>query len=226
MQGPGRRARAPIPRGSLHNEVVARLRDMIVEGQLSPGEHIPELELCAEFGVSRTPLREALKVLASEGLVELLPSRGAIVKGLTSEAVHDMLTLMGVLEEHAGQLAVRAPDEVIADILSLHSRLLDCYARRDRRDYFNVNQRLHEAIVRATESEALNAVHATLRQRMRRIRYVGSDGETKWRAALQEHEQIAAALAARKGRLLGRLLRRHLENTWRRVKPTLDQTQG
>lgn len=92
----------PIARRSLHDEVVTRLRDAIVEGRLQAGERIPELELCQQFGVSRTPLREALKVLAAEGLVELTQHRGATVKLLTAKDVRDMLDLMGVLEEDAG----------------------------------------------------------------------------------------------------------------------------
>ena len=84
----------PIARTSLHSEVTARLRSLIVESQIKPGERVPELEISKELGVSRTPIREALKVLASEGLVELLPLRGAVVKSFSPKDAADMLEVL------------------------------------------------------------------------------------------------------------------------------------
>src|SRR5689334_15276811 len=95
---------APV-RGSLHERVIAGLRDMIVEGELAAGARIPERVLCERFAVSRTPLREALKALASEGLVELLPNRGARVTRLTEQDVEDMFQVMASLEALSGTLA-------------------------------------------------------------------------------------------------------------------------
>jgi DNA-binding GntR family transcriptional regulator len=211
----------PIARRSLHDEVVTRLRDAIVEGRLQAGERIPELELCQQFGVSRTPLREALKVLASEGLVELTQHRGAAVKLLTAKDVQDMLDLMGVLEEFAGQLACGAGAEDLDAIEALHARMMECYQRRERRGYFQLNQEIHDAIVRAGGSAPLISVHAGLKARMRRVRYLGSDGAAEWREAVAEHEGIMAALRTRDGATLGQRLRQHLANTWRRVAPFL-----
>src|SRR5919202_3288251 len=96
---------APPPRGSLHERLVGALRDLIIEGELEAGARVPERLLCERFGVSRTPLREALKALASEGLVELLPNRGARVTRLTPEDVEDMFQVMGALEALSGTLA-------------------------------------------------------------------------------------------------------------------------
>ena len=93
----------PIARTSLHGEVTARLRDLIVEGRLKPGLRIAELDVAKSLGVSRTPVREALKVLASEGLVELLQLRGAVVKAFTPKDAQDMLAMIALLEEYAGQ---------------------------------------------------------------------------------------------------------------------------
>lgn len=218
-------AAAPIARRSLHDEVVTRLRDAIVEGRLQAGERIPELELCQQFGVSRTPLREALKVLASEGLVELTQHRGAAVKLLTSKDVQDMLDLMGVLEEYAGQLACRADAEELRAIEGLHARMMECYQRRERRSYFQLNQEIHDAIVRASGSAPLANVHATLKARMRRVRYLGSDGAAEWREAVAEHEGIMAALRERDATALGQRLRQHLANTWRRVAPFVGRSE-
>jgi DNA-binding GntR family transcriptional regulator len=208
---------APIARASLHDEVTARVRDMIVDGRLTPGAPIPELELAQQLGVSRTPLREALKVLASEGLVELLPRRGAVVKVFTAKDAQDMLSLLALLEEHAGPLACAASDSVIAEILVLHERMRGHYARRERPEYFRLNQEIHNAIVRAAGNPTLDLLHGILRTRMRRIRYIGNNAPDNWAAAMAEHESFIAALKARDGARLGRLLREHIENTWPRV---------
>jgi DNA-binding GntR family transcriptional regulator len=208
---------APIARASLHDEVTARVRDMIVDGRLTPGAPIPELELAQQLGVSRTPLREALKVLASEGLVELLPRRGAVVKVFTAKDAQDMLSLLALLEEHAGPLACAASDSVITEILALHERMRGHYARRERPEYFRLNQEIHNAIVHAAGNPTLDLLHGILRTRMRRIRYIGNNAPDNWAAAMAEHESFIAALKARDGARLGRLLREHIENTWPRV---------
>src|SRR5919206_3275669 len=95
----------PSPRAMLHDEIVARLRDMLIEGVIPPGARVPERELCAAFGISRTPLREALKVLAAEGHVTLLPNRGARAAKLTSKDVQDLFEVCEGLEAIAGELA-------------------------------------------------------------------------------------------------------------------------
>src|ERR1700738_2048711 len=96
-----------ISRISLHDETVSRLRAMILEGELLPGSRIAERELCDRFGISRTPLREALKVLAAEGLVELLPHRGARVSRLSDHELRDAFEIVSALEALAGELACR-----------------------------------------------------------------------------------------------------------------------
>ncbi|MFO1323324.1 MAG: GntR family transcriptional regulator [Burkholderiales bacterium] len=207
----------PIARGSLHDEVTARVRDMIVDGRLEPGAPIAELELARQLGVSRTPLREALKVLASEGLVELLPRRGAAVKVFTPKDAQDMLSLIALLEEHAGRLACNAGGAEIDAIVDLHERMRIHYERRERPEYFRLNQEIHNAIVRAAGNPTLAMLHGILRTRLRRIRYIGNQAPENWSAAMAEHEGICEALRARDGPRLGRLLREHLDNTWPRV---------
>lgn len=210
----------PIARGSLHDEVTSRVRDMIVDGRLLAGAPIPELELAQQLGISRTPLREALKVLASEGLVELLPRRGAMVKVFTAKDAQDMLATIAVLEEHAGRQACRASDAEIAAILALHEQMRRHFERRERPEYFRLNQEIHNAIVRAAGNPTLAMVHGVLRTRMRRIRYIGNQSPENWSAAMAEHEAFIDALRDRDADRLGRLMRQHLENTWPRVSST------
>src|SRR5215470_9285335 len=111
-----------IHRRTLHDELVALLRNMIIEGELRPGSRISESRLCTRFGVSRTPLREALKVLSVEGLVRLLPNKGASVVRVTHKQVEETLAILGVLEALAGELAcARIDNEGFGRIKSTHT---------------------------------------------------------------------------------------------------------
>jgi len=202
----------PISRSSLHEEVVARLRTAIVEAELAPGSRINERELCERFGVSRTPLREALKVMASEGLVVLLPNRGARVATLTRKDIEDTFAVMACLEALSGELAcARIGDEAIAEIRALHYEMLAHHARRDLAAYYRLNERIHEMILAASENPVLIATHASLALRIRRARYTADMPRDWWNQAVQEHEQILDALTRRDGAAVGVLLRNHLE---------------
>src|SRR5215471_9152127 len=138
---------------SLHDEILTRLRDYIVEGNIVDGGRVPERQLCEMLGISRTPLREALKVLASEGLVELLPNRGARVRTLSEQDLGELFDVMGGLEGLAGRLACEnITDEEIAEIERLHYEMYGFYLRNDMHNYFLLNQRIHEQIVAASRN--------------------------------------------------------------------------
>ena len=120
-----------ITRTSLHLELVERLQSLIINGGLEPGAKVPEKNLCEQFGVSRTPMREALKVLASDGLVDLKPNRGAWVTLVTTSEVEEVFPVLGALEALAGELACKnITDEEIAAIGTLHDQMVQSY--RDR----------------------------------------------------------------------------------------------
>lgn len=212
----------PITRRALHDEVVARLRDMIVEGELAPGERVPERELCERFGISRTPLREALKVLAADGLVELQHHRGATVSQLNVAAIDDMFQVMEALEALAGELACeRASDAQIAAIRALHERMREHHARQELSDYFRLNQRIHESIVASAGNPVLSGLYRGLSVRIRRVRYMANLSPARWDQAVAEHQAILEALIARDGARLGRLLREHLRHKVDVVKAVL-----
>ncbi|PRY71563.1 GntR family transcriptional regulator [Halomonas ventosae] len=202
-----------IQQRSLYLDVADRVRELIEQGDLAPGERISEKQLCERFGVSRTPLREALKVLASEGLVELLPNRGARVVRLTLKMVKDTYDLMGALEGLSGELACQnISDEGIRAIRALHDEMLRHYRERNLPDYFRVNQRIHEGILAASANEVLQETYSNLSQRVKRVRYSKKMTDDFWRKAVQDHEHMILALEARDGRRLGQILRDHLCN--------------
>lgn len=215
-------ARLPITRASLHDEVVGRLRDMIVEGELAPGSRVPERALCEQLGVSRTPLREALKVLASEGLLALLPNRGAVVSRLTQADLDELFPVMGALEALAGELAcARITDEEIAEIRALHYQMVLHYTRQERSPYFQLNQSIHERIMAAACNETLTRMYRSLAGRVRRARYVANMSKTRWEQAVAEHDAILDALGQRDGPRLARILKLHLQNKYETVKDSL-----
>ena len=212
----------PIRRTALHDTLVNRLRDMIIEGHLAPGTRLNEGQLGQMLGVSRTPLREAIKYLASEGLVELVPSRGGVVKRFTAKDVQDMLTVLRSLEELAGRLACRfATDEQIAHVRALHDRMVEDYRAGDRLEYYKLNQAIHTAIVALSGNAPLCEMQAMLQMRLKRIRFIGHEGPEKWAAAVAEHEEMIGALEARDEARLSEVLGRHLSNAWERVRSAL-----
>jgi len=200
---------------SLHGEILTRLRDYVVEGNIEDGARVPERQLCEKFGISRTPLREALKVLAAEGLIELLPNRGARVRQLSPRDLEELFEVMGGLEGLAGRLACETiTDEEIAEIERLHYEMYGYYLHRDMHNYFQVNQRIHERIVAASRNETLRATYANFAGRIRRVRYSANFARKRqrWAEAMREHEAILDALRRRAGSELSDILFQHLRN--------------
>jgi DNA-binding GntR family transcriptional regulator len=213
---------APLSRRSLHDELVGRLRDMIIEGQLAPGTRIHEGQVGAALGVSRTPLREALKFLASEGLIDLVAGRGAIVRSLTKRDVRNMLDVLISLETLAGrQACLKASDEQIAAVRKMHDEMIGFYRANNRLEYYKLNQAIHSAIAALSDNEFLSATHESIQSRLKRIRFIGNEQPEKWSGAVAEHEEMIEALEARAAAKLEKVIRRHLERTWERVEDSV-----
>jgi DNA-binding GntR family transcriptional regulator len=203
----------------LHEEVVARLRDKLIDGVMPPGSRVPEKDLCAEFGVSRTPLREALKVMASEGYVVLLPNRGARVAKMTARNLEELFEVCGGMEALAGELACQyATDAEIAEIKALHDRMAEFYAARDLAGYYPLNRAIHEAIVRATHNSVLMNLYENVSARIRRARFVVPMPPDHWKLAMAEHEAILNALQRRDAAMLSSILKTHLRNKCEQVE--------
>ena len=200
---------------TLHGEILSRLRDYVVEGNIAEGARVPEKLLCEMMGISRTPLREALKVLASEGLIELLPNRGARVKALSAQEVGELFDLMGGLEALAGRLACeRITGEELDEIEHLHREMYAFYLRGDRQGYFRYNQMIHERILQAAANQALTISARTVQGRIRRVRFAANldDQGARWSEAVREHELILDGLRRRAGDELASVLFNHLRN--------------
>jgi DNA-binding GntR family transcriptional regulator len=156
-------------------------------------------------------LREAIKYLASEGLITLLPNRGAMVAPLEPAKVKEIFAIMGALEALAGELACRhAADADITEIRALHYEMLAHHARGDLANYFRCNQEIHMKLLECTGHSTLAEVYRGLNAHVRRARYMANLSRERWDNAIREHEEILAALTARDGPRLKTLLRDHL----------------
>jgi len=218
---------APIVRAPLHDLVTSRLRDLIVEGHIKAGERINESELCRSLEVSRTPIREALKVLASEGLVELSRNRGAIVPEPSREEARDMLLFMSALEAFAVEEAARyAQDSELAALRSLHDAMIAAFEAADRHVYFDINQRIHREIVAMSRNRTMQPIHAQLQARMRRLRFLGNDRPENWQVSVDEHNDLIDALERRDAPAAAAAMRRHLRNAIERIDTIIHGGRG
>jgi DNA-binding GntR family transcriptional regulator len=202
-----------IPRAALHEQVAHRLRQMLVENRLSPGAKLNERELCEVLNVSRTPLREAIKMLAAEGLVELVPNRGAIALQLTEADVLHTFEVMAGLEGQSGELAaMRITGAELAEIRAQHYEMMAAYTRRDLPAYYRLNAAIHRAINVAAKNPVLSATYNQVNARLQALRFKSNQDEEKWKHAVREHEQMIEALTARDAGGMRAVLIAHLNH--------------
>ncbi len=201
----------PLAGQVLHQQVAQRLRQRIVEGQLAPGAKLNERALCEQLKVSRTPLREAIKMLAAEGLVELLPNRGAAVLQLSEQDVADTFEVIAGLEGQSGELAAgRITEAQLAEIRALHYEMLAAHLRRDLSTYYRLNAQIHTAINAAAGNAVLTQTYRQVNARLQALRFRSNFDERKWARAVDEHERMVALLAARDAAGLRALMVQHV----------------
>ena len=200
-----------IPRAALHEQVAHRLRQMLVENRIAPGAKLNERELSDELNVSRTPLREAIKMLAAVGLVELLPNRGAIAVELTEGDVLNTFEVMAGLEAQSGELAAqRITDAELTEIKAMHYEMLAAYTRSDLPTYYRLNASIHSAINTSAKNPVLTATYNQVNARLQALRFRSNQDGDKWKAAVKEHEQMISALSERDPVAMRAVLMRHL----------------
>lgn len=205
---------AAIVRRSLHDELVERLRDMVTDGELKPGDKVPERVLCERFGVSRTPLREALKVLASEGLMQIELHRGTRVARLSEREIEELFPVLGALEGLAGALAVeRMTPAQLAELTALHAEMIDRYEQGRQAPYLRLNRAIHEKIFAIAGNEALFELYRQILVRVHSLRFVIKKTPEQWSRAVADHEQMMAAFKARDRDGVAAILRDHLSIT-------------
>lgn len=198
---------------ALYQEVAERLRQRIFANKLPPGSWIDEQSLAEEYGISRTPLREALKVLASEGLVTLRPRRGCYVTEISEADLNHIFPLLGLLEGHAIVEAMRhAKSDDIDELESLHDKL-ERAARDDKTQrFFDTNQEFHKKIHELSGNRWLMMMIQDLRKVMRLSRQMSLTREGRLQQSLDEHRQIMAAIRKNDPKEAETLMRNHFQS--------------
>jgi DNA-binding GntR family transcriptional regulator len=214
-------ASEPTPRShrQLHHWVADRLRSDILEGRLRPGEWLRQERLAQAYSVSQMPVREALKQLAAEGLVEHVPYRGVQVVEFAAEDVEDLYACRAFIEGMAARSAAQnVTDEELSDLAGLHEQMVRCRTPEDLAQYRELNRRFHALIFSAsrrsyivrTLAQLWSAFPTMLWSNIPRIAVASVPGRDEPDAA--EHEEIVAALAARDAERAERAVRRHIES--------------
>ena len=200
-----------VRESALYEQVAERLRSRILAHTLHPGSWIDEQALAAEYGISRTPLREALKVLAAEGLITMKLRRGAYVTEVSERDLHEVYHLLALLESDAAvAVAQVATAAQIAELEALHRELEAEVADRER--FFAANERFHMRLLAIADNRWRNQLVADLRKVMKLNRHHSLFKQGRLEASLKEHRQLMAALKARNGERAQLLMRQHFAN--------------
>jgi DNA-binding GntR family transcriptional regulator len=202
---------APLGQRPLYQEVAERLREQIFNRELEPGSWIDEQKLTAALGISRTPLREALKVLAVEGLVTMKLRRGAYVTEMSAQDVSQVYHLLGVLEsDAAGEVARKASDAELSELGKLHDQLEAQAQQRDA--FFRINEEFHHRLLQIAGNRWRNQIVNDLRKVMKLNRHHSLFRQGRVAESLAEHRALVQALLARDADQAQSLMRAHFEN--------------
>jgi DNA-binding GntR family transcriptional regulator len=198
-------------KGELHRNTVQALRTMIVTGELAPGERLNERELCAKLKVSRTPVREAIKTLTQDGLLQVRPNHSPVVMPLEAAQTASLVEVVAAIEALAGELAApRASQAQVAELGILHYTMLRHHAASDLRAYFEANKAFHRLIVEGSGNPVLVWVWDLLALRVDRARYSSNLRPERWNQAIEEHGHILAQISARNPEGTAQALRGHV----------------
>lgn len=213
----------PIARLTLPEAAAERLRTLIIEGELAPGARLNERELSERLGVSRTPLREAFRMLAADGLLVQLPNRGAQVVALSRDDVRHAFEVMASLEGLSGELAAQRVTDGDIDVLrGMQAEMEAAHARHDLPTYYRVNREIHDRINAIAGNPILTHTFRTLNARLHALRFRSNLVPAKWDHAVAEHRCMLEALAARDGGRLRDILVGHLRTKLQAVLETMD----
>ena len=217
-------SKRPLERMSLHDQLVAKVREMIVDGELEAGAPLPERMLCETFGVSRTPLREAFKILASEGLIELRSHRTPVVTPINRAEIAHIFDIMVALDGVAGLAAAKqATDEDLERLNEKHAQLVQLHREAARAAYFRLNQEIHVDITRLANNPVLLNIWTTMHANIFRARAVANYDPQRWAESIDEHEAFMARLRVRDAPGFASALSAHTRKTGDAVLLTLQK---
>jgi len=212
---------------SLHDEVAATLREQIFDGTLSPGSFVDEVALCERLSISRTPLREALKVLTAEGLLRHEPRRGCFVNEVTERDLDEIFPVIALLEGRCAYEAARnASDAELNELDALHERLVRHAKVRRINDYYATNHIIHEAIIKLADNKWLAQVIGDLRKILKLARLQQLHAPGRLDQSLSEHLAVFAALKARDSEGADAAMRTHMTRQREALREVMQQQKS
>jgi len=198
---------------NLHEAIFQKLRLLLVEGKIAPGSKLNERELAESLNVSRTPIREAIRRLAADGLVELIANRGAIAVQLSLEDVINTFNVIADLEGFSGELAANnISDTALSELEALQYEMMASYARRDLSTYYKLNLRIHHLINQAANNSVLAQLFSQVNARIEALRFRSNQDGVKWEKAVEEHQEMLDALKARDSVRMRKIMIQHVHN--------------
>jgi len=198
---------------NLHEAIFQKLRSLLVEGAITPGSKLNERELAESLNVSRTPIREAIKRLAADGLVELIANRGAIAVQLSQEDVINTFDVIAQLEAYSGELAAKnISDAALSELEALQYEMMASYARRDLSSYYKLNLRIHHLINQAANNPVLGQLFSQVNARIEALRFRSNQNGVKWEKAVEEHQEMIDALKAHDSERMRKIMIQHVVN--------------
>ncbi len=209
---------AVVSKEPIHEQILPYIRQDIVTNRWKPGDRLAEPTLCREFGVSRTPLRDALKILELEGLVRLLPHVGAVVTELDPPDLSEKFEVLAALEQIAAAKVARSrPKQALREIERLHQAMAEASARGQRGRYYELNDQFHRAIVTGAENGTLSAIHETIMWHVHRARHLVNEDQPLHKSSVEHQAHLVGHIVEGREEEAGRAMRRHLEEVAQKV---------
>lgn len=200
---------------ALYSQVADRIRTQIYQHELKPGDPIDEMALCERYGISRTPLREALKVLSSEGLIELIPRKGSFVRSMDIAELNELFPVMAVLEGLCAREAVEnCTAESLKMLEDMHGKLEEYAANGAIDDYYEQNFEFHQAVQDLSGNRTLQRLIGDLRKILRLARHMQLTLPGRLQESIEEHRQVMLAFRKRDPDLADQNMQAHLRKQW------------
>ena len=210
-----------------HVQIADMLRDMIMTGKLEEGDKVNEGELCETMGISKTPLREALRVLSVEGLIRLVPNRGAFVTKPTFEEIAEMFAVMSLLEGFCAREACeRMTPRDFVRLEKLHAKLEESFERRDQEEYIRINNQYHSFVQEIAGNRTLNQIVAGLRKKILLYRFQSLNLPVRFERSIREHRDLLEAFRQRDHTRAETLMRAHLHNQSQALETLVAQSKA
>ncbi|MHB9093164.1 MAG: GntR family transcriptional regulator [Eubacteriales bacterium] len=197
----------------LREIVFESLREAILNAMLKPGERLMEIQLAEEMGVSRTPVREAIRKLELEGFVVMIPRKGAYVAGISVKDIADVFEIRTALESLAAGLAAeRITEEELEQLERILVKIGECVTNKDLEQIIEIDTEFHDVLFKASRNERLVQIVSNLREQIQRFRTASLATPGRMKYAFEEHKKIVEAVSERNVELAQTLAREHIEN--------------